>query len=70
MGMVVKSFQNDAWSTSLGIKRGNSMLPSINLKIATPAVIATNTTAKATDNADVYLKESASKVSICTEISH
>lgn len=34
------------------------MLPSINLTMATPAVIATNTMAKPTDNAEVYLKES------------
>lgn len=59
MGMVVKSFQNDAWSTSLGINRGNPTPPSINLTIATPAMMATNTTAKPTDNADVYLNESS-----------
>lgn len=59
MGMVVKSFQNDAWSTSLGINRGNPTPPCINLAIATPAMIATNTTAKPTDNADVYLNESS-----------
>jgi len=34
------------------------MLPSINLTTATPAVMATNTIAKPTDKAEVYLKES------------
>lgn len=34
------------------------MLPFINLTIATPAVITTNTMAKPTDTADVYLNES------------
>ncbi|KAL6212336.1 hypothetical protein ACLB2K_017556 [Fragaria x ananassa] len=37
MGMVVKSFQNDAWSSSFGINRGNPTPPSINLTVATPA---------------------------------
>lgn len=36
------------------------MLPFTNLTIAIPAVIATNTMANPTDNADVYLSESAS----------
>jgi hypothetical protein len=35
------------------------MVPSISLTTATPAVMATNTTAKPTDNADVYLNESS-----------
>lgn len=56
--MVVKSFQNDTWSTILGIKRGIPMLPFINLIIATTAVITTNTMAKPTETADVYLNES------------
>lgn len=34
------------------------MLPSIILTVAIPAVTATNTIAKPTDNAEVYLKES------------
>ena len=34
------------------------MPPSINLIIAIPAVMTTNTMANPTDNADVYLKES------------
>lgn len=34
------------------------MLPFINLVMAIPAVITTNTTAKATDKAEVYLNES------------
>lgn len=38
--------------------RGIWMLPFIILTMTTPAVIATKTTAKATDKADVYLKES------------
>lgn len=56
--MVVKSFQNDVWSTTLGIKRGSAILPFNILNIATPAVIATNTIANATDKAEVYRKES------------
>lgn len=35
------------------------MLPLMNLTTTIPAVITTNTTAKATDKADVYLNESA-----------
>ena len=58
IGIVVKSFQNDSWSVNLGIKCGIPMSPFINLMTATPAVITTKTTAKATDNADVYLNES------------
>lgn len=58
IGIVVKSFQNDAWSTTSGNNEGTFMVPSNNFTIATPAVIATNTIAKPTDNADVYLSES------------
>lgn len=35
------------------------MLPLMNLTMTIPAVITTNTTARATDMADVYLNESA-----------
>lgn len=35
------------------------MLPLMTLTMTIPAVITTNTTAKATDKADVYLNESA-----------
>lgn len=56
--MVVKSFQKDSSSVSLGIKRGILMLPLTNFRIARPAVITTNTIASATDNAEVYLSES------------
>lgn len=56
----MKSLQNALMPSSLGIKCGISMLPFTNLTIAIPAVIATNTMANPTDNADVYLSESAS----------
>lgn len=57
-GKVVKSFQNDAWLEISGNRRSMEMLPSIAFTMATPAVITTNTMAKPTDNADVYLNES------------
>ena len=58
MGIVVKSFQKDSRPVNFGINRGITMLPSINLTIAMPAVITTNTIANPTDNAEVYLSES------------
>lgn len=58
IGIVVKSFQKDSRPVNFGIKRGISMLPSVNLTIAMPAVITTNTIANPTDNAEVYLSES------------
>lgn len=44
------------------------MLPFASLTIATPAVIATNTTARPTDKADVYLNESIYKKSHETRV--
>lgn len=59
MGATVKSFQTDAKSGMSGSNFGIGRLPLINLTIAIPAVTATNTTARATDKAEVNLKESA-----------
>ena len=44
-----------------GKSLGISTVPSMSLTIATPAVMTTKTTARATDSADVYLNESVTK---------
>lgn len=57
----MKSFQNDDKSVTLGRSLG-IIKPSVNsLMIVIPAVMTRKTTAKATDIADVNLKESARK---------
>lgn len=58
-GTTVKSSQNEVRSVTLGSNLGIIMLPFINLITVIPTVITRNTTARATDKADVYLKESA-----------
>jgi len=60
-GTTVKSFQNDDKSVTLGRSLG-IIKPSVNsLMIVIPAVMTRKTTAKATDTADVNLKESTRK---------
>lgn len=55
----MKSFHTEAKSGRSGNNLGIEMLPLSNFTIATPAVIATKTTASATETADVYFNESA-----------
>jgi len=55
----VKRFQTDAKSGISANNLGIEMLPFSSLTMAIPAVTMTKTTARATDKADVYLKESA-----------
>ena len=55
----MKSFQNDVKSVKSGSNLGIIIVPLINLTIAIPTVMTRNTTARATDKADVKLKESA-----------
>jgi len=52
-GTVVKSFQKDVISVTSGINLGIAILPFINLTIVIPTVMTRNTTARATDKADV-----------------
>jgi hypothetical protein len=54
----VKSLQMDGQSWTSGNSRGIRICPLASLNIVIPAVITTNTTARATDRADVYLSES------------
>ena len=54
----MKSLQTDGQSWTSGNSRGIRICPLASLNIAIPAVITTNTTARATDRADVYLSES------------
>ena len=58
-GTTVNSFQNDVKSVTSGSNLGIKMLPSTNLMTVIPTVITRNTTASATERADVYLNESA-----------
>lgn len=60
-GTTVKSFKTDDKSVTSGSIRGIATPPLANLIIEIPMVITRNTTARATDNADVNLKESAAK---------
>lgn len=57
-GTAVKRFQTDAKLVISGNNLGICTLPLSNLTIAIAAVMITKTTARATDRADVYLKES------------
>lgn len=60
-GTTVKSFQNDDKSVKFGKSLG-IIKPSLNnFKIVMPAVMTRKTIAKASDTADVNLKESARK---------
>ena len=52
-GTAVNSSQTDAKSGTTGNSLGIGICPPINLTIAMPAVMITNTTAKATDIVDV-----------------
>lgn len=58
-GTTVKIFQKDAKSVTLGSNLGIATPPLINLMTEIPTMITRNTTAKATDNAEVNLSESA-----------
>lgn len=60
-GTTVKSLIADDKLVTSGSNRGIITPPLINLTIEIPMVITRNTTASATDNADVNLKESAAK---------
>lgn len=60
-GTTVKSLKTEVKSVTSGNNLGIKMLPLINLKMVIPAVITRKTTASATDNVDVYLKESAKR---------
>lgn len=58
-GTTVKSFQNDVKSVTSGSNLGIIIPPLINFMIEIPIVMTRNTTASATDKAEVNLKESA-----------
>lgn len=60
-GTTVKRFQKDVKSVTSGSNLGIGTPPLINFIIEIPAVIMRNTTARATDKADVNFKESAKK---------
>lgn len=60
-GTTVKSLITDDKSETAGSNRGIIIPPLINFTIEIPIVITRNATAKATDNADVNLRESAAK---------
>ena len=60
-GTTVKRFKNEVKSVTLGSNLGIEMLPFISLIMVIPTVIIMNTTASATDKADVNLNESASR---------
>lgn len=62
IGTTVKSFQNEAWSWTSGASLGQEISPAKSFHIATPAMMTTNTTASATDNADVHFKESVHNI--------
>jgi hypothetical protein len=58
----VKSLKMDAQlSWTSGNSLGMGICPLVSLMTAIPAVITTNTTASATDTAEVYFSESKSK---------
>ena len=58
-GTTVKRFQKDVKSLTSGSNLGIATPPLISFMMEIPAVMTRNTTARATDNADVNLKESA-----------
>lgn len=58
-GTTVKRLRTEDRSVTSGNNLGIRTVPSINLKSVIPTVITRKTTASATDNADVYLNESA-----------
>lgn len=58
-GTTVKSFPSDVISEISGSNLGIIIPPLTNLVIEIPTVMTRNTTAKATDKADVNLNESA-----------
>lgn len=58
-GTTVKSLKNDVRSVISGSNLGIITPPLINFIMEIPTVITRNTTARATDKADVYLNESA-----------
>lgn len=60
-GTTVKRFQKAVKSETSGSNLGIGTPPLINFMIEIPAVIMRNTTARATDKADVNFKESAKK---------
>lgn len=58
-GTTVKRLRTDVKLVTSGNNLGIRTVPFINLKSVIPTVITRNTTASATDKADVYLNESA-----------
>lgn len=59
IGTTVKRLRNDERLSTSGNNLGIKTDPSIILKRVIPIVITRNTTANATDRAEVYLNESA-----------
>lgn len=55
----MKRFHTEDKSVSWGNSLGIDTVPLSNLTTAMPAVMTTNTTARPTDKADVYLNESS-----------
>lgn len=60
-GTTVKRFKNDDKLVTSGSNLGIITPPLINLITEIPIVMTRNTTASPTDNADVYLNESANR---------
>lgn len=60
-GTTVKRLETDARSVKVGNNFGIGILPLSSFTMAIPAVIITKTTARPTDKAEVYFKESAGK---------
>lgn len=60
-GTTVKRFQKEVKLVTSGSNLGIATPPLINFMMEIPAVMTRNTTARATDKADVYLNESAKK---------
>ena len=70
-GTTVKSLKADDRSVTSGSNRGIETPPLSSLTIEIPIVITRNTTARATDSADVNLRESAAKhsaIRTCTQM--
>ena len=66
-GTTVKRFKKDVKSLTSGSNLGIATPPLISFMMEIPAVMTRNTTARATDNADVNLKESAKNTYIMSE---
>lgn len=69
-GTTVKSLKNDETLVTSGNNLGIAMLPLNNLTTVIPTVITRNTTASATDKADVKLNESATIIGLLRSLKH